>query len=381
MEHEDIKAALDGFRGTVLSRVGDIELQVKGLGKQFTEIEKKAGRPMLGRDGEMSADKAEYKKAFNDYLRKGDARGIESLQQKAMQTNSDPDGGYLIEAEMDAVIDRIAPTVSAMYRLARNVTISTQKWEKLMKTAGMQMRRVANGATGGETTEPKFAQIQIEVFPSEVEPWVHNETLQDAFIDLEADLGAEAGIAFAEGAGAEFITGNGVGKAMGILSYPIVANASYAWGKVGYVVSGKSGAFASVAPADKLINLTTAIKPQYRAGASFLMNDATLAVCRQMKDGSGQYYLWQSDATRPFGGTLLGFPVEIDNNMPDMSAGSYSVAFGNFERGYAIVNRKGSTLIRDNVTSKGITKFNFRRRFGGGIYNFEAIRLLRMATS
>jgi HK97 family phage major capsid protein len=111
------------------------------------------------------------------------------------------------------------------------------------------------------------------------------------------------------------------------------------------------------------------------------MNDTTLGVARQMKDGSGSYYLWTPDASAGFGGRFLGSPVVIDDNMPDIGAGAYSVAYGNFSRGYTIVNRAGTTLIRDNITAKGTTKFNFRRRFGAGITNFEAIKLLKFATS
>jgi HK97 family phage major capsid protein len=172
-----------------------------------------------------------------------------------------------------------------------------------------------------------------------------------------------------------------VGKARGITGYDVVANASMAWGKVGFIVSGKSAAFASVAPADKVIGLQHALKAQYRPGAVFLTNDATLGTMRQIKDASGAYYLWQPDPAAAFGGRFLGHPVEVDDNMPAIGAGSYSLAFGNFKRGYKIVRRAGTSLIRDNITAKGQTKFNFRRRFGGGITHFEAIKLMKFATS
>ncbi len=378
MEH-DIQSALTEFKGAVTGRMGQTEAQIAELRKQLDAVEAKAGRPSLG-SPDVSAEQVAHKQAFDKYLRKGEDSGLSDIQRKAMNTGSDPDGGYLVLPEMDKTIDRVAATVSTMHRLADVVTIGTARYEKLVKTAGMAMRRVGDGATGGETTEPKFAKIAIDVHTSEVEPWVYNETLEDSFINLEDDLANEAAIAFAEGGGSEFITGDGVGKARGILAYPVVANASYAWGSVGYIASGKAGAFTSVAPADKIVDLIAALPIVYRSGASFVMNDTTLSVVRQMKDGSGSYYLWQPDSTQPFGGKLLGYPVEVDNNMPDISAGSYSVAFGNFKRGYAIVNRTGTTLIRDNITSKGQTKFNFRRRFGGGIVNYEAIRLMKMAT-
>jgi HK97 family phage major capsid protein len=365
----------------MVEKVAKINDDLAAIAKAMTEIEKKAGRPAAGASDEVTQDQAAHKQAFNDYLRKGRTDGLQSLQQKAMNTGSDTDGGYLVLPEMDKTIDRVAPTISAMYRLANVVTIGTARWEKLVKTSGMAMRRVADGATGGETTEPKFAKMAVEVFSAEVEPWVYNETLQDAFIDLASDLANEAAIGFAEGAGSEFITGNGVGKARGITSYTNIANASYAWGSIGYIASGKAAAFASVAPADKLVDLIHSLKQQYRPNAKLLMSDTVLGTARQMKDGSGSYYLWQPDTTAGFGGRILGVPVEIDNNMAAVTSGSYSIAYGDFSRAYAIVNRAGTTLIRDDITAKGTTKFNFRRRFGGGIYNFEAIKLMKFATS
>ena len=365
-----------------VEKVAKINADLTALGKQIDEVAKKANRPMDLAEGKgLTDEQREHKQAFQNFLRKGDASNLDELQRKAMNMGSDPDGGYLVPVELDQMIDRVVPTISAMARLANTITIGTAKYEKLVKTSGLAMRRVAEGGTGGETTNPKYAKIGIEVFEAEVEPWVYNATLDDAFIDLAADIGMEAAIGFAEGAGSEFITGNGVGKARGITAYDIVANASYAWGSIGYIASGKAGAFASVAPADKLVALQHSLKSQYRPGAVWLMNDATLGTARQMKDGSNSYYLWQPDALGSFGGRFLGSPVEIDDNMPTVAANALSVAYGNFKRGYTIVNRAGTVLIRDNITAKGTTKFNFRRRFGGGVNNYEAIKLLRMATS
>lgn len=361
-------------------KVEKINAHLTDLGKQITEVEKKAGRPQVGKD-EPTPEQVEYRKAFNTYLRKGRTDGLDELQRKAMNTGSDPDGGYLVMPEMDMAIDRVAQTMGGLASVANVVTIGTAKYEKLVKTSGMSMRRVADGATGGETTEPKFAKIAIEVFTAEVEPWIFNETLEDARINLESDLAEEAAIGFAEGANAEYITGNGVGKARGIAAYPMVANSAYAWGSLGYILSGATAGFASSNPADKVISLQHALKAQYRPGANWLCNDATLGVMRQFKDASGNFYLWNPDPAAGFGGRFLGSPVVIDDNVADLGAGSLSLAFGNFKRGYTIVNRAGTTLIRDNITAKGTTKFNFRRRFGAGINNYEAIKWMKCATS
>lgn len=344
------------------------------------EIEKKANRPGAGRDG-LTPEAAEHKSAFLDYIRKGVDGNLRELERKALRTTSDIDGGYLVMEEMDTAIDRVAATVCAFRGIANVRQIGGKSYEKPVKTSGLSGRWVGENEAGGESTNPKYSVVEIYAEEMEVEPWVYNRMLEDASYDVEADLTTEVGIAEGETEGAAFISGSGVKQPRGILSYPIVANASYAWGKVGYIASGGAGAFASSNPADKLIDLQHALRQQYRPGASWLMSDSTLASVRQIKDGTGNFYLWQPDPSAGFSGLILGAPVVVDDNMPVIASNSYSIAFGNFRRAYTIVDRRGRILIRDNITTKGTTKFNFRKRVGGGIMQFEAVKLMKFATT
>lgn len=376
-----IQAKADGKAvGDLQASIDKINAEFKALNDANVEIQKKANRDALGSAAEQA--KAEFKSALGKFARSGDNGALVAISQKAMNSASGPDGGFLVLPELDREIIRVVGVVSAIGRLARNVNIGTETYKKVAKKTGMAARRVGAGATGGESTGPTYAELEFTAHPAEVEPWVFNETLEDAIVDLESDLAMEASIAFAELAGSEFTTGSGVGTARGIATgYDTVADASYAWGKIGYVFTGNSGAHASSNPGDKLISLQHALKSQYRPGAAWVMSDATLATVRQMKDGSGAFYLWQPDPLAGFGGRLLGSPVEVDDNMPAIAADSMSIAYGNFAQGYVVVNRTGVKLIRDDITAKGKTKFNFRRRFGGGVQNFEAIKLLKFGTS
>lgn len=381
---ELLKAKAEGKAVSDLQATVDrINADFKKMNDDLVELAKKANRPAIGSSDkkQLTDEQVAYKQAFGSFLRKGVDGGLADLQRKAYNSGSGPDGGYLVIPEMDQEIIRVVGVVSAISRLARNVTISTDTYKKMAKKSGMTARRVGPGATGGETSTPTFAELEFTAHTAEAEPWIHNETLEDAIIDLEADLAMEAGIAFAELAGTEFASGTGVGSARGITAYDTVANASYVWGKIGYIASGGAGAFASSNPGDNIIQLQHGLKSQYRPGAAFVMADATLATVRQMKDGSGNFYLWQPDPLAGFGGRLLGSPVEIDDNMPVVASNSLSIAYGNFAQAYVVVNRTGTVVIRDNITAKGKTKFNFRRRFGGGVQNFEAIKLMKMAAS
>ena len=267
-----------------LAKIAAINADIDRLGKMVQEIQL-AGQ----RTGGESKDGAsqEHKQAFEKFLRTGQDRELKSIERKAMNSTSDVDGGVLILPEIEREIDRIAMVNSALYRIARVVNTSARSYNKRVKTAGMACAWPGEGGTAGETTEPKYANIEVVAYPAEVEPWVFNETLEDADIDLAGDLAQEAGIAFAEGIGAAVISGAGVGKPRGITAYNTVANSSYAFGSVGYIASGKSGAFASVAPADKLVDLQHSLNAQYRNGAVWVMSDSTLGTARQMKDGFG----------------------------------------------------------------------------------------------
>lgn len=377
---ELLKAKAEGKAVSDLQATVDkLNTAFKSINDEVTEIAKKSNRPQNGGAQEITAEQAEYKKAFGNFLRKGDENGLSDLQRKAYNSGSGPDGGYLVLPEMDTEIIRVVGVTSAIGRLARNVTIGTETFKKVAKTTGLAARRVGPGATGGESTNPKYAELEFTAHEAEAEPWVFNTTLEDAIINLEQDLTMEASIAFAELAGSEFAVGTGVGSARGITAYDTVANASYTWGKLGFIASGAAGDFAAANPADKIIDLQHSLKAQYRPGAAWVTSDAVLAKVRQMKDGTGAFYLWQPDPLSGFGGRLLGNPVEIDDNMPALAADSFSIAFGNFAQGYVVVNRSGTMVIRDNITAKGKTKFNFRRRFTGGVQNFEAIKLMKFA--
>lgn len=381
-KHDELlKAKAEGKAVAELeATVAKLNGELTKLGNDLVDIAKKANRPAVkdAQGKELTDEQIAYKQAFGNFIRKGGSESeLAGLARKAYNSGSIPDGAVLVLPEMDTEIIRVVGVVSAIGRLARNVTIGSDTFKKVAKKSGMTARRVGPGATGGETQNPQYAELEFTAHEAEAEPWVFNSTLEDAIIDVEMDLANEAAISFAELGGLEFAQGVGVAGARGITAYDTVANANYAWGKIGYVKSGAAGDFAATTPGDAIIELQHSLKAQYRPGAAFVLGDATLSKVRQMKDGSGNFYLWQPDPLAGFGGRLLGSPVEIDDNMPAMGANSLSIAYGNFAQGYVVVNRSGTVLIRDNITAKGKTKFNFRRRFGGGVQNFEAIKLMK----
>ena len=369
----------------LVEKVDTINADLTKIGQDLDEVVKKANRhPAADGETDLSDEQREHKAALGVFLRSGKEGDLADLERKALLSTNDPDGGYLVDDEMDSEISRIAETISGIRSVARIVEVGNALYSKLVKTRGLSGGWLEENGTSAEDasgTNMQFSRVEIKPEKEYAEPWITNEMLEDALYDLEADLLVEAGITFAALEGAAFVTGNGVGRPRGLASYTMVANASYTWGNVGYIASTAAGAFAGTAPADDLINLQHALKPVYRPNARWAMADATLATVRQFKDASGAYYMWQPDTTAGFGGRLLGSPVVIDDNIAVVAADSLSVAYADFSQAYTIADRRGTAVIRDNVTKKGVTKFHMSRRVGGGITNFEAIKLMKMATS
>ncbi|MBA4219093.1 MAG: phage major capsid protein, partial [Methylobacterium sp.] len=191
-------------------------------------------------------------------------------------------------------------------------------------------------------------------------------------------IAEEVESAFAEQEGAAFVSGDGVDKPKGFLAYPTVADTSWSWGNIGTLKTGVAGAFAAANPSDILVDLVYALKAGYRQNASFVMNRKTQAAVRKFKDSTGQY-LWQPPAAAGAQATLLGFPVVEAEDMPNIATDSVSIAFGDFRRGYLVVDRAGVRILRDPYSAKPHVLFYTTKRVGGGVQDFAAIKGLKFS--
>jgi len=349
---------------------------IAAMKKQLEAIETAVARAQFGGGGGAQSPEAINRmKAFNHLMRRG-AQDIKELEvQAAASTLSDPDGGFTVPEEVDAAIDRVAGTILAMRRLATVRSISTDTYKKLVNQGGATSGWVAEKASRTETSTPTLAEIAINTKELYAMPYATQALLDDSRVDIGAWLAEEVGIEFNEEEGEAFISGNGVGEPKGIDSYTKIANASYSWGKVGFISGGHASLLNN---ADKLIDLQHALKPAYRNGAAFLMADSTMQVIRKFKDGEGNY-LWRPGLLQDAPDTLLGKPVEYDDNVAAIGANTYPLWYGNFKRAYLIIDRIGTRVLRDPFTAKPYVAFYTTKRVGGGIVMYEALKALKIA--
>lgn len=357
-----------------------IDAKYEELASRVVEMQKASGRPSLGGFPHHSGQSAEVK-GFLSYMRSGDTAGV--IQSKAASSGSGPDGGYLVPEELDGMLTKYLRAASPMRQLARVVEVSSSTFTIPFSTLGTGATWVGETASRPATAMPGFASIDIPARTVYANPAITQNLLDDNAFDLENWLIQELTDSFGDAEGAAFVTGDGVNSPRGLFTYDVsaTADATRPVGEFQYVPTGASGAFASSNPGDALISLVHAVRPQYRANASWLIGGEALEAIRKMKDGSGAFYLWQPSQVAGQPSTLLGYPVYEDENVPAIAAGSLSVAFGDFSRAYVITDRSTS-MLRDPFTNKPYVNFYTTKRVGGGRSgDSRAVKFLKFAAT
>jgi HK97 family phage major capsid protein len=384
-ETNDERLAGERRGGDVLTeeKLARINASLDAHQRFIDEATLKSARPMLGRDGERAASFAqrEHKAAFDAYVRAGESSGLRALETKAMSVGSNPDGGYLVPVELEHEIGRRLTAISPIRGIAGVREISGNVYKKPFMTTGPAVGWIGETtARTTPTTSPTLDALSFPAMELYAMPAATQTLLEDAAVNLDEWIAAEVEQAFAVQEGTAFVSGDGTNQPKGFLSYTTVANASWEWAKIGYVATGEAGAFPDEDPSDVLVDLIYALKAGYRQNGTFVMNRKTQATVRKFKDTGGAY-LWQPPAVAGGRASLMTFPVIESEDMPDVGANSLSVAFGDFRRGYLVVDRQGVRVLRDPFSAKPYVLFYTTKRVGGGVQDFDAIKLLKFAAS
>lgn len=344
--------------------------------RRLNDLARRAARLPLAtaaHTGETATDA--HKAAFEQYVRKGDAARLLRLEEKALSAGSAPDGGYLAHDELERNVERLLADASPIRAVAGHRRISAGVYRKPFATTRAATGWVGETAARPETTTPTLAELSFPAMELYAMPAATQTLLDDAAVDIGQWLAEEVITAFAEQETDAFVNGDGITRPQGFLSVPVVDEATWSWGNLGSIKTGVDGAFPATSPSDVLIDLVYALKSGYRQNAVWMMNRRVQAEVRKFKDANGDY-IWQPAASPSARPTLMGFPVVEVEQMPDIAAGAHAIAFGDFRRGYLVVDRTGVRVLRDPFTAKPYVLFYTTKRVGGGVQDFAAIKLL-----
>lgn len=356
----------------------NLEAEQKAMADRLDQIETRAGRP----GGVSAADEAkavEHEKLFGAFLRKG----AEPDELKAMATSSQADGGFLVPDKMRAGIQKRHRRTSPVRMVATVESFSGGTYDVLLERGDAGYEWAGEKSTRSETDTPPLARVSIPLHELSAMPKVSQRMLDVADFDVESWLTNYVADRFARAEATAFVSGDGVNRPKGFLAYSTdsAADASRAAETLQYRASGASGAFAASGPADVLVKTFYDLQGVYQANASWMMKNTVAAEVAVLKDGSGQYLLQSMlNSDGQIVRVIQGRPLYLADDMPALGANSLSIAVGDFTA-YTIVDNTNVTVLRDPYSAKPHVLFYSTKRVGGGLTDFDAIKLIKFATS
>jgi len=379
---EEVKTALAGFMNDIKSFHDDVSTRMQQQEERLTMLDRKSlttSRPVLAVEADLGAP---HQKAFEAYLRSGDDDGLRglALEGKAMSTAVAADGGYLVDPQTAATIQSVLRSNASIRAIANVVHVEATSYDVLIDHGDLGSGWATETAAATETATPTIERITIPLHELSALPKASQRLLDDSAFDIETWLAGRIADKFSRAEAAAFVSGDGVDKPTGFLTHSVVANDSWAWGALGYIATGTSGDFDAVNPADALFDLVYGLDAEYRAGATFVMNSKTAGAVRKMKDADGRF-LWSDGLAADTPARLIGYPVLIVEDMPDMGAGTTPIAFGDFAAGYTVAERPDVRILRDPFSAKPHVLFYASKRVGGDVSDFAAIKLLKLSVS
>jgi HK97 family phage major capsid protein len=374
-----------------MSNIDDeFEKVVEGVNKGFQDFKKTSNDRLVRMENSMARkakfstgdakNEGEESLAIKDWLKGG------SLDTKALSTTNDGQG-VVVRSDWADQIFKLIRESSPMRQVANIRGTDSNEIEFLVDRGEASSAWTAETGTRSETaldfmTRHKIANHEHYSYPSATQ-----QMLEDSSFDVEGWIQTSVGTRFARQEADAFINGNGTGKPRGILDYGTVANDSFAWGadpslyEVGAVYSGVDGALAASDPDDAIYDLVDSLKVDYLQNASFLMTRKMRNLLRKMKDSTDRSLL-QASLSDTVPDRLMGYPIRLAEDMPDLAADVVGILFGDFRQAYSIVDRLGVAVLRDPGYSKpGFVRWYVRKRVGGALTNPEAVKALVLGTA
>ena len=382
-ETRHLTTAIHGFVSEIKSFRADITSNLKQHDERLTMLDRKfstrTARPALS-TGE--AGEGLHLKAFDAYLRSGDDDALRGLvlEGKGRNTAVNSEGGYLVDPQTSERIQGVLHASASIRAIASVVQVEAGSFDVLVDHGeiGSGWADEASDTTG--TPAPVIDRISIRLHELSAMPKASQRLLEDSAFDVEGWLAERIAQKFARAEAAAFIVGDGDDKPRGFLDHDIEADAAAQWGELGYIATGVAGDFAAMHPADAIVDLVYALEAGYRANAVFVMNSKTAGAVRKMKDNDGRF-LWADGLAAGEPARLMGYPVLIAEDMPDIGANAYAMAFGDFRAGYTIAERPDLRVLRDPFSAKPHVLFYATKRVGGDVTDFNAIKLLKFSAS
>jgi HK97 family phage major capsid protein len=315
-------------------------------------------------DPEFAYRETDQYKALHEFCLHGDNADQES--KVLLRTDAAVDGGVLVMGEMETFITKKITEIDGIRSIARIRTIGGKNIELPIRNT-IPVANYEGEAEEGADSASTYENETVTPFRQTFTTPITQDMLQDANFNMEAEIAGDAGEAFAFGEGNGFVLGTGFKVPEGFVQHATLQTNATVTGDADEITG--NGVLLITG------DLPTGYNPSY------VLNRRSLAKIRTLQASNG-HYIWAPGMNGPVANTMAGFPYTLANSMPDEGNNTFPVAFGDFMRGYVIVDRTGMSLIRDNTTlkKKAIIEFTMNRWNTGRVILTEAIKLLKTVT-
>lgn len=373
-----VREAVTGFAQDFKGFQAEITTKLKQTEERMNMFDRKMTLPARTPLAGVVNTSAPHQKAMNAYIRNGDDDGLRGLEleSKALSSAVNSDGGYLVDPQTSDRVKSVLNATASIRAIASVVQVEATSYDVLVDHADVGAGWATEGSSVGETSTPQIDRITIPLHELSALPKASQRLLDDSAFDIEAWLAGRIADKFSRAEASAFIHGDGVDKPKGVLAHNMVDNDAWIWGNLGYVPTGVDGEVT----ADSVVDLVYALGAQYRSNASFVMSSKTAGRVRKLKDLDGRF-LWSDGLALGEPARLMGYPVLVAEDMPDVAMNSYSVAFGDFAAGYTVAERPDLRILRDPFSAKPHVLFYATKRVGGDVSDFAAIKLLKFGTA
>jgi HK97 family phage major capsid protein len=310
----------------------------------------------------------DYARHFDTMLRKDD-RALSAEAVKALSSGSDPDGGYMVEPSVSARIIEKVYESSPIRQLATVETISGTELEIKLDTDETDFEWVGETDLPAEGKTPQLGKKRIIVHTMAARPKATQQQLEDASTDMAAWLARKTSSKFARGEAYAFLRGTGRGMPRGLLTYADGTDGE----KIQQLPTGAAAGFTF----EGITGIIYSLKEPYHARASWLMRRTSIGKVMLVKDGDGSFIFKTllMPGSKGLESMLAGYSLRMAEDVPDLAANSLGAIFGDVQAAYTIVDRLGITTLRDPYSVKPFVEFYTRKRVGGDVVNFEAIKI------
>lgn len=355
---------------------------VSSIQAKLEELEKKMNRPGAGGDPNEDQDAKEYEDAFSRFIKRGDISGVEELHTKRckdLNITTPSDGGYAVPDKLDRTILDLMVNESPMRSICSVIKIGGENYKKLVNLHGTASGWVDEDDARPKTDGPSLAQITPFMGEVYANPAATQTMLDDSFFNAEAWLASEVAAEFAEEEGTAFLSGNGTKKPKGILAYTLAetADATRTFGQLEKLTAASATAITT----DEILEVIYSLNSKMRKNAKFMMNSTTTLLLRKLKIAATGAYAWQPSIQAGQPASLFGYSVVDNEEMDAPTAALAPIIFGDFRRGYTIVDRMGIRSLRDPYTNKPYVQFYSTKRVGGMVTDSNALKVIVMKSS